>query len=330
MPSHPLTMDQMQAAIDLLAQHDWNATAAARASGMDRTTLRNRVDKARAAGLTPFTPAPKPRIRVPARSVYQPIPDQFGDAKRVLVFGCAHDSPGTDKVRFGNAGKLAAELSPDFIIDLGDTMDLDSLSTHAIPGSLDDRQRPAFKSETASLTEAQDLFDRFAPSGDEVPRFHLHGNHENRAWRYEQNNPTAQGVFTTEIDQVYARFGWTVKAFREWLYINGVGFTHAPINGMGREVGGVNANQTVAREATHSVVWSHTHKHEQVNRAKFGIGNAVQIYNTGSFMQQGYLKAYAGLSMTGWTYGISELTLRDGQIESARYWSELELRERFA
>jgi hypothetical protein len=33
--------------------------------------------------------------------------------------------------------------------------------------------------------------------------------------------------------------------------------------------------------------------------------------------------------MTGWTYGITELTLRDGQIESARTWSELELRERF-
>ena len=67
-----------------------------------------------------------------------------------------------------------------------------------------------------------------------------------------------------------------------------------------------------------------------VNRPKFGIGNAIQVYNTGSAMPQGYLKAYAGLSMTGWTYGFSELTLRDGQIESARYWSERELSERYS
>ena len=55
-----------------------------------------------------------------------------------------------------------------------------------------------------------------------------------------------------------------------------------------------------------------------------------QVFNTGSFMPQGYLKQYAGLSLTGWTYGAHELTLRDGQIESVRTWSELELRERYA
>jgi hypothetical protein len=330
MPTPRLPLDQMQEALDLLAAHDWNATHAAKASGIDRSTLRHRADKARQEGLTPNTPRQKPRIRVPARSSYQAVPDDFSKAIRVMVFGCAHDAPGTSKQRFANAGKLAADLRPDVIVDLGDTMDLDSLSGHAIPGSADDRQRPSFRAEIASLTEAQEAFNAHAPSPDEVARWHLHGNHENRAWRYEQNNPTSDGVFTLEIDQVYARFGWTVKSFREWLYLNGVGFTHAPINGMGREVGGVNANQTVAREATHSVVWSHTHKREFIERPKFGVGNGVQVYNTGSFMPQGYLKAYAGLSMTGWTYGVSELTLRDGQIESARYWSELELREKYA
>lgn len=330
MATSVLTAEVMQSALDLGAEHDWNWTAASRASGIDRSTLRHRADKARNAGLIALHKPPKPRIRVPARAVYQPTPDNYAESVRVLVWGCAHDSPTIpDKTRFANAGKLAAHLEPDYIVDLGDTMDMDSLSTHAMPGSVDDRERPFFKAEIASLTDAIFAFNEHAPSADDIPRIHLHGNHENRAWRFENNNPTSQGVFTTEIDQVYARFGFTVKAFREWLYISGVGFTHAPINGMGREVGGVNANQTVAREATHSVVWSHTHKREFIERPKFGVGNSIQVVNSGSFMPQGYLKAYAGLSMTGWTYGITELTLRDGQIESARTWSELELRERF-
>ncbi|MGI9160078.1 MAG: hypothetical protein ACR2K1_10035, partial [Saprospiraceae bacterium] len=73
-----------------------------------------------------------------------------------------------------------------------------------------------------------------------------------------------------------------------------------------------------------------THKHEHVLRPKFGINNSISVFNTGSYMPQGFLKQYAGLSMTGWTYMVHELTIRDGQIESTRSWSERELAERYA
>lgn len=327
-----LSVEQMQQALDALAAFDGNESAAARHLGIPRTTFQNRIRVARdpTRGLSPNVAATKPRIRVPARSSMQAVPDTFGRSIRVFVFGCAHDAPSIpDKSRFANAGRLARQLMPDYIVDLGDTMDLDSLSSHAAPGSMDDRNRPFFRADIASLHEAQAAFDGEAPSPDDVPRYHLHGNHEYRSDRYEKANPAAQDVFTLEIDQVYARFGWSIKRFKEWLYLDGVGFTHVPINGMGKEIGGVNANQTVSRESTHSVVWSHTHKREFVERPKLGIGNGIQVYNTGCFMPQGYLKAYAGLSMTGWTYGVSELTIRNGQIESARNWSELELREMF-
>lgn len=326
-----LAPELAQQALDALQSHSGNKTAAASALGIPRRTFTDRVDAARRMGLTAFQKPAKPRIRVPARSSYKPAPDGFGKSIRVMVWGCAHDSPSLpDKTRFENAGKLAAELQPDYIVDLGDTMDLDSLSGHAIPGSQDDRDRPYFRAEIASLTEAQAAFDAHAPSGEIIPRYHLNGNHENRANRYENSNPTSQGVFTTEIDQVYARFGWAQMAFREWLFLNQVGFTHAPINGMGREVGGVNADATVARESTHSVVWSHTHKSNRVHKPKFGVGNAITVFNSGCYMPQGYIKQYAGLSMTGWTYGLHLLTLRDGDIEAAKTWSELELREMFA
>jgi hypothetical protein len=326
-----LSRTLLQEALDVYAECDNNQAATARRLGINRSTFVNRLDQARRAGLVAIIKPVKPRIRVPARSVYTPVPSEFGKATRVFVFGCSHDSPSdTDKSRFRNAGRLASELRPDYIVELGDSGDLDSLSTHSAPGSVEDRQRPTFLTELQSLTEAYGLFHEAAPSPDEVPRYRCKGNHCHRTDRFEATYPTTEGLYTLPLSQVFARYGFTEKQFREWLFIEGVGFTHAPINAMGREMGGVNANQTVARETTFSVCWAHTHKREFVERPKIGIGNGIQVYNVGSFMPQGMIKQYAGLSQTGWSYGVSELTLRNGQIESARYWSELELRERYA
>jgi hypothetical protein len=318
-------------ALRALRDADGNKSAAARTLGMKPSTFKDRVSEAHARGLSLEAPKIKPRIRVPARSFYQPMPNEFGKAVRVMVWGCAHDAPNIpDKSRFRHAGLLASELRPDFIVDLGDSLDLDSLSTHAIPGSTDDRMRPGFLREVESVDEAYGEFHATAPSPDDIPRYRCKGNHEHRADRFEANNPTTEGVYTLPLSQVFARYGWTEKQYREWLFIEGVGFTHAPLNSIGREVGGVNANQTVARETTFSMAWAHTHKRELINRPKFGIGNQITVFNTGTMMPQGYLKHYAGLATTGWTYGPSELTLRDGQIESVRSWSVLELAERYS
>lgn len=326
-----LSRELLQAALDVYAECDNNQAAAARRLGINRSTFQNRLDRARDAKLAPTFRPIKPRIRVPARAVYQPAPTEFAKPVRVFVWGCAHDAPNlTDKSRFRKAGMLARELNPDFIVDLGDALDLDSLSHHPVPGSVDDRQRPFFMAEVESLTEAYAAFHEAAPSPDDVPRYHLHGNHENRAFKHERNNPAAQGVFTIQLDQVFARMGWTIKAYREWLFLEGVGFTHCPINMAGKEYGGKNAENTLLNESTFSLVWSHTHKMQLAHRPKVGIGNAIQSFNTGSFMPMGLIKEYAGLSTTGWTYAVHELTLRDGQIESVRTWSERELQERFA
>lgn len=325
------TAEQLQWAMNVLAEASGNMSAAARSVNMPVPSFQKIVADAKQQGYTSNLPPPKPRVRVPARTSYTPQQLPTGNAVRVMVWGCAHDSPNIpDKSRFKHAGRLASELKPHFIVDLGDTLDLDSLSTHAFAGSVDDRQRPGFVAEVDSLEEAIDTFDVNAPPADEIPRYHLAGNHEYRANRFEQNNPTTDQVYTLPIAQVFARHGFAEMGYREWLYIEGVGFSHCPVNMMGKEYGGKTAGNLVLNEATHSIVWSHIHRQHFERRAKIGIGNGLQSYNTGTFLPQGYIKQYAGLSQTGWTYGLSELTLRDGQIESARYWSTLELSERFS
>lgn len=325
-----LSPEQMQQAIDAYERNHHNKAAAARDIGLKENTYRNRLLAAQQSGLEPHKPPPKPRIRIPARSFYKPQPDSHGKSVRVMVFGCSHDSPLIpDKSRFLHMGRLAADLQPDYIMNLGDSLDLDSLSTHAMPGSADDFERPAFRREMESLDHAESEFNRDAPSASEIPRLRVKGNHEYRAERFESLNPTAQGVFTLEIDQIFARYGWTTKQYKEWVFIEGVGFTHVPINAAGREYTGQNPSNMIANHTTFSVVWSHTHKGEFINRPKIGVGNGIQIFNTGCSMPQGYIKKYAGLSTTGWTYRCNELTLRDGQIESARSWSMLELQEKY-
>lgn len=327
----PRPRELLQRVVDAVADAHGNQAAAARNLGIPKGTVQHIKEQADADGILPYVKPPKPKYFVPPRSTYIAKPKKHGKAMRVFVFGCAHDAPQIgDKSRFLHAGRLAADLAPDYIVDLGDTLDLDSLSVHATPGSAIDRERAGFLTEMDSLDEAIAAFNEAAPSAHETPRYHCHGNHEYRAFRFEMNNPTTDGVYTLPLNQIFARYGFTTLAYREWFYLEGVGFTHAPINGMGKEYAGKFPDQMIAQDSTHSVVWSHTHKSTRVHRPKVGIGNSIDVFNTGSFMPQGYLKQYAGLSTTGWTYGAHELTLRDGGIESVRTWSELELRERFA
>lgn len=330
MTAQPRSPEQLQRAVDALQEANGNKVAASRIAGENYSTYKSTLTDAIGQGYRASVRRSQ-HNHIPKRNTYQPTPRKLGKAVRVFIWGCAHDCPGLpDKSRFRRAGQLANELHPDYIVDLGDTLDMDSLSNHAVAGSIEDRQRSSFRKEIDSLEEAVAAFHETAPDPEEIPRYHLWGNHENRAHRFERNNPTSEGVYTLPLSQVFARYGFADMAFREWLYLEGVGFTHAPINMAGREYGGVNANQTVARESTHSVVWAHTHRREFVERPKIGIGNGVQVFNTGTFMPMGLIKEYAGLSQTGWSYGVHELTLRDGQIESVRTWSTRELQERFA
>lgn len=326
MATPPLSDEILRRAVNAKKQHDGNVTAAAMALGLSRTTLQSQLYSADLRGILPDETLVKPRARVPAGR--QAAKQETGKPLRVLVWGCAHDTPSfPDKSRFRHAGLLASDLRPDYIVDVGDALDLDSLSMHAAPGSKDDRAKPAFLAEIHSLEDAYGEFDSAAPN--DIPRYHLDGNHEYRADRFEKNNPTSEGVYTIPLRQVFERYQFTTKGFREWLFLADVGFTHVPINMAGKEYGGKTVENLVMNDATFSMVYSHTHRHHFARRPKIGNGNAIQSYNTGSMMPWGYIKEYAAQSTTGWTYGISELTVRDGQIESARYWSVRELAERY-
>jgi hypothetical protein len=129
---------------------------------------------------------------------------------------------------------------------------------------------------------------------------------------------------------MFARYRWKTTPYKHWLFFEGVGFSHVPISIMGKPIGGRYPENTIGNQATHSIVFGHTHRNNNVTVPKIGINNAITITNLGSAMPHGYLPSYTDGCTTGLTYGVHELRLRGGRVESDSFISMLELKERFA
>jgi hypothetical protein len=265
----------------------------------------------------------KPRYRVKAIS-RQREEELDNPIIKVVAIGDPHDKPGRCKKRFSWMGRFAAEQRPDVVVSIGDWASLDSLSTHEVPGSQNDAERPAFHDDLDSLDESMRAF-HLGLSGWNGPRLHCHGNHEHRATRSAQRQPKQCGDLPVRLDQAFARYGWATNPFGKFVEIGGVDFVHCPLNVMGREVGGQNAERTIANGATKSLVFGHTHRSNLINATKFGQSRKVTVLNLGTAMPYGMVEKYTGLSMSGWSYGVFLLRIRAGEILSAKHYDMLEL-----
>ena len=266
-------------------------------------------------------PPEKPRVIVKAHTQITP-PE--GPIYRILGIGDAHDKPGRSKERFTWIGRHAAATAPDKIVSIGDFMSLDSLARHPPPGSERDASRPSFPVELESAEEALHLLDLECP---EIEKWQTHGNHEHRAWTAADMQPKLCGDMPLRVDQVFARFRWKTLAYRRPLYIGGVLFFHVPTNVMGREYGGKHSENTIASDSCTSTVWGHDHRYR--SKTFYRIPDRrIDLLNLGTAMPYGVVEDY-NVGVTGWTYGIVDITIQGGLIISNRFYSMLELEERY-
>jgi hypothetical protein len=251
------------------------------------------------------------------------------DETRVVAIGDTHDQPGMDKDRFRWIGRHCAKVIPHRIIQIGDFCSWDSVSTHDAPGSVSHSMRPSFKTDLESCEEAMALF--FKEIKDlTIPMELTAGNHEDRIQRFENKNAETVGTLYIQFEELCARYRWRLHTYGQWLFVDGVGFTHVPKNIMGKPYGGQNSENQIANHATHSVVFGHTHRSSFRKAPKIGINNSIEVLNLGSAMPDGYVAKYAGTATSGWSYGIYELSLKAGHITSHRFISMRELRELYA
>lgn len=249
---------------------------------------------------------------------------------RVLAIGDAHDDLRVPKNRFTWFGKHAAEMQPDHIVQIGDIADLESLSFHSPNDTDKGKYKPRFLAEMKSLEHALDLM--FTPMARRNVKARVDiplGNHENRIWRYEDAFPETVGMLQGKLSETLTNYGIFAHQFGKYIDIAGVKFTHSPFSVMGKPVGGMNATATIARQASGDIVFGHTHKANVNTTPRIGGEDKVTVIDLGCALPQGFVAPYAKHTLTGWSWGIWELTIQGGSIQGYNFIPMAELERRY-
>ena len=272
------------------------------------------------------------------RSMLQEAPPQDPEAfafngplERVLVIPDLHQDPRhpdrADVLLW--AGRLCRDRKISRVVQLGDWGTFDSASRHDRNETLKARLKPTIQADLESVKESLALWNK--GKGDWKPKqLMTMGNHEDRLRQFENNNPESHGTFTTQLEEMFAQFGWRTAPYGELRYVNGVGFTHHPTNGMGRAFGGKTGQQRAANEMTCSLVSGHTHQWKFTSVPKIGPSGGLDLMEAGCAMLWGEVEHYAIMNPTDWWWGLTIIDVVDGRIPYHERLPMYELRERYS
>lgn len=265
-------------------------------------------------------------------AVYEPAPNPEPDGRiiSVCVIGDCHDDPRLpDKTRFTVLGKWCRSMKPDYIVQLGDWATFDSFSRHTEQGSYESQLAPTWKEDHDSLIKSLDAFDKGLGKNFSGRKWITEGNHENRAGKFENSEPRLVDSIVPTWRSEFEDRGWLIRDYGEYLFLDGVGFIHHPINGAGKSYGGVTGGSRTAADSTFSIVSGHTHRLEFASRAKIGPSRNIEAIQAGCALPWGHVEGYAKLSATGWSWGALHLRILNGDIIDKSFTSMLTLMREF-
>lgn len=329
MPAHNLTDEQKREVLAASAAHRTKASAA-RSLNLNVNTYKNRLQEAirvppkESSSVFYAPPPPPPKIRITVSHV-KTDPGYNGD---VLAIGDAHDSPRLNKDRFLWMGRFAAEYDVDQIVQIGDMFSFDSLCRYDGNDTLKGKDKPVYQDDIDSGHEALSEFDR-GLQGFDCPKHITIGNHEDRALSFTNRTPEVAGLLVGLLDNVLMSHKWTYSPYGLVHFVGSVGFVHAPLNHLGRAYGGKTANQRIANDCLHDLVWGHTHKGGDFPAQKIGTNQQITVLNLSCALPTGYTEPYVGHSMSGWKYGVHIIKIRDGKMASAPFYTMDELEEKY-
>jgi transposase-like protein len=346
MPPQPLTRELMQEAVNLLHANGGSVTKAAAAAGLKRTTLSSRLSEAQASGIISPTIAVGPS-RDPKDDIIANLRAELESARsknvarphftirqdrtahstpiRVIAVGDMHDSPLIEsKERFEWVGAFAREQKPDLVLQIGDFATLDSLNAHIPNETLDGKLKPSFERDMGSFNLALQAMQL-----DGIEKHCTLGNHERRLYAYEQSHPEMEGKLAASLDDVLKNNCWTYSPYGQITYYGGVGFVHAALNILSKTYGGKNCLPTIANDSISDLVIGHSHRARVHSAPKIGQRYPTTILDLGCALPDGHIESYAQHALNGWTYGIYDLTIQFGHIQSAKFISMAELEERY-
>ena len=278
--------------------------------------------KSRAKGT--HTLAKLPRLRVPSRK----------GARTHLVIGDSHAHCDEGNQRFESLGRMARELKPDVIVDIGDSADMSSLLMFE-SGS----KAPIFEGFKywRDIDVYRDAKERFhhclGKSSARLVR--IIGNHENRIDRVLEVEPRFRGVIGLE-DLGDADFGWQVVPFLEPIEVDRVVYCHYfKAQGSQRAVGGVMPARAVVLKYPGSFtrVFGHTHAFgyfEDADGTPGQSGRKITSINAGNYfdVEMSGMR-WSGTDRNKWRSGILLLEVDDGQVLSWQWFDFWEIQRRW-
>ena len=237
---------------------------------------------------------------------------------KVLVIGDSHDSPKIPKNRFLWIGKHIRKIKPQYVVQIGDFLSLDSCCWHIDNATMQARKnKGTFIEDINSFDDALYELNKGIGKTKTIKHVTL-GNHEFRLWKWEDNNPEYYNMGKNKLLKTLKKYGWTTSGYGVFYFIEGVGFTHVPFNIMGREFGGVNVERNIGQNSLFDIVFGHTHKFNDVRCPKIGDSNYIRVVNVGCALPMNHVENYAKLSTTGWFWGVVDLTIYNDKIQEVR------------
>jgi hypothetical protein len=251
--------------------------------------------------------------------VKEPMPE--GSPIKVGVIGDAHDSPHlNDKSRFYWLGCYMRENKVDRVVSVGDWLTLDCFSSHTDRATFAGLAKPTFQQDLESFHESQREFQR-GLGGHKLKKDITYGNHEHRAWTWDNYHPEAE-PHGLKIDEAFAQWGWRTTPYRQSRFLGGVGFTHVPVNDLGKPMGGVTGGQRSANGAMFDIIHGDTHKSQISVASKLGPVRSPTVFNAATALPNGYIEGFASPNGSTWRSGVCLTTIWGGH---ARSWSFTEM-----
>lgn len=284
-----------------------------------------RVDRLKSEGVEPDWSAFRPRqylhappgapAIVPQDHVAEDEPE--GEPISVAVIGDAHDSPHLrDKSRFYWLGRYIAEHGFERVVSVGDWWTMDCFSSHTDLATFEGFSKPTFQQELDSFHESQRAF-RDGLGGLKPKLDVTLGNHEHRAWKYDNFHPDGAS-HAHMVLEAFAQWGWRTTPYGEYRFIAGCGFVHVPFNALGRPL----AQGQRANKALCDTIHGDDHRATQVTDFKSGPFRSPTIYSAATALPPGFIEGYANKGGSTWRSGICEATLWGGFV---RKWSFTEM-----
>lgn len=243
-----------------------------------------------------------------------------------MVVPDCHVTPGVPNDRILWAGRMALDLRPDVIINLGDFADMEALCSYD-RGKKDFEGR-RYKSDIAHTREALKLFnqpiDEYNASrisnkkAQYKPRkIMLGGNHEYRIVRATQVQPELEG--TIELENLgYEEYGWEVIPYEQPIEVDQIYYSHFFPSGVkGEAISGYNLASNLLAKHHVSCTVGHSHIADYAVRA-LPNGKKIHGLSAGCYLDHDP-KFALNTSHLWWRGIVMKYDVEDGDYDISFY-----------